>query len=328
MYKGAILPLLMYGAPVWFDTMRYELNRQKYVRVQRLINLKMARAYHTTSSEALCILTGMTPIMLKIEEAVTQYKFRDTHPQQATNLDQDVEYEQWPHPAKAISIEETQSHEEPTVSAYIDGSKYHGRVGSGIVIYKGRDIIARQKAKLEKRCSNNQAEMVAIHKALEAIDLLDREGSSPLTAIIYTDSRISIDSLKNPENHSYLVEKIRRKVDSLVRKEWRIKFSWVKAHTGTCGNEIADGLAKEAARSGGTEYEFARIPKSTIYQEAREAAREKWKREWTTSQKAAATRQYYSPRQTSFQNKAHPKNNSGAVWARDDEGILASVPPE
>jgi hypothetical protein len=44
-YKGAILPLLTYGAPVWIETMKYEHNRQKYIRVQRLINLRMARAY-------------------------------------------------------------------------------------------------------------------------------------------------------------------------------------------------------------------------------------------------------------------------------------------
>jgi ribonuclease HI len=150
-------------------------------------------------------------------------------------------------------------------------------VGSGIVIYKGRDIRARKKVNLEKRCSNNHAEHVAIHKALEEIVLLDREGSSPLTAIIYTDSRISLDSLQNPENHSYLVEEIRRKVASLERKEWRIKFSWAKAHAGTCGNDIADRLTKVAARSGGMEYEFTLIPKSTSYQEAREAARENGK---------------------------------------------------
>jgi exonuclease III len=35
-------------------------------------------------------------------------------------------------------------------------------------------------------------------------------------------------------------EEIRRKVASLERKEWRIRFSWVKAHVGTRGNEIAD----------------------------------------------------------------------------------------
>jgi len=66
MYKGAILLLITYGAPVWIDAMKYEYNRQKFVRVQRLINFKMARAYRTTSSEALCILTGMTPITLTI----------------------------------------------------------------------------------------------------------------------------------------------------------------------------------------------------------------------------------------------------------------------
>jgi hypothetical protein len=111
MYKGAILPLPTYGAPVWIDAMKYEHNRQKYVRVQRLINLKIGRAYRTTSSEALCNLTGMTPITLKLEEALTQYTFRDTQQQPAMNLDQDIEYRHWPHPAKAISIEETQSHE-------------------------------------------------------------------------------------------------------------------------------------------------------------------------------------------------------------------------
>ena len=29
-YKGAILPLLTHGAPVWIDAMKYEHNRQKY----------------------------------------------------------------------------------------------------------------------------------------------------------------------------------------------------------------------------------------------------------------------------------------------------------
>jgi hypothetical protein len=134
MYKGAILPLPKYGAPVWIDAMKYEHNRQKYIRVQRLINLKMARAYQIPSSEALCILTGMIPITLKLKETVTQCTFRYTQQQQTINLDQDVEYRHLPHPAKAISIEETQSHEDATISAYTDGSKYQGGVGSGVVI--------------------------------------------------------------------------------------------------------------------------------------------------------------------------------------------------
>jgi hypothetical protein len=44
-YKGAILPLLTYGAPVWIEAMNYEHNRKQYIRVQRLINIRMAKAY-------------------------------------------------------------------------------------------------------------------------------------------------------------------------------------------------------------------------------------------------------------------------------------------
>jgi hypothetical protein len=33
----------------------------------------VAKAFHTTLSEALCIVTGMTPIIIKTEAAVKQY---------------------------------------------------------------------------------------------------------------------------------------------------------------------------------------------------------------------------------------------------------------
>ena len=47
----------------------------------------------------------------------------------------------------------------------------------------------------------------------------------------------------------YLVEEIRKRVASLERIEWKITILWVKAHVGIYGNELADKLAKEAARN-------------------------------------------------------------------------------
>jgi len=64
-YKGAILPLLLYGAAVWADAIKFGYNRLKYIRVQRLMNIKTAKAFRTTSSEALCILAGTTPSLLE-----------------------------------------------------------------------------------------------------------------------------------------------------------------------------------------------------------------------------------------------------------------------
>jgi len=71
-YKGVILPLMLYEAPVWIDAIKYEHNRQKYIRAQRLINLRMAKAYRTISSKALSTLTGTTPKIIRTEVAVKQ----------------------------------------------------------------------------------------------------------------------------------------------------------------------------------------------------------------------------------------------------------------
>ena len=49
-YKATILPLLLYGPPIWIDALRYEYNRRKYIRVQRLMNILIAKAYRTTFS--------------------------------------------------------------------------------------------------------------------------------------------------------------------------------------------------------------------------------------------------------------------------------------
>ena len=146
-YKGTIVPLLSNGAPVWFEAMKHAHNRQKCVRVRLIIIiLRMVRAYRTTSSEALCILTGMTPIILKLEEVVKQYSFREKQHHEVTNIDYDVEYRQWPHLVRAGTITEIETHEEATISVYTDGSKYQRRVGSAVVILKGSDIIARHNS--------------------------------------------------------------------------------------------------------------------------------------------------------------------------------------
>jgi hypothetical protein len=72
-YKGVVLPLLLYGSPVWIEAMKYEYSRQKYIRVQRLMNLIIAKAFRTTSSEAPCSLAGLTAIIIKNEETVRLY---------------------------------------------------------------------------------------------------------------------------------------------------------------------------------------------------------------------------------------------------------------
>jgi len=196
-YKGAILPLLLYGAPVCIEAMKYEYNRLKYIRMQRLMNIRMAKAFRTTSSEALCILVRMTPIIIKTEEAVKQYNIRKGKGSQTQLSEREVELKNWPHPADAVKIIEVKEYKEQTIQAYTDGSKNEHGLGTGVVIFVGKELDVQREFKLDKRCSNNQAEQLAIAKALEAIETTDITGNSPRTVAIFTDSRITINSLKN-----------------------------------------------------------------------------------------------------------------------------------
>jgi len=63
------MPLMLNGAPVWFISIQKNFNKTLYIRVQLVMNIKIAKAYFTTSNDALYILTGNAPVELKNEEA-------------------------------------------------------------------------------------------------------------------------------------------------------------------------------------------------------------------------------------------------------------------
>ena len=92
------------------------------------------------------------------------------------------------------------------------------------------------------------------------------------SAVIYTDSQISLDSLMNANNHNLLIEQTRRKIRRLERTNWIIHFTWVKAHLGTVGSETADRLAKQAAANSNLPVSYSRIPMSTKLGELKETS--------------------------------------------------------
>ena len=102
-YLGGILPLLLYGAPVWIKAMEIDSYKAKIIRVQRLIHIKIAKAYRTISNEALCILTGMTPIAIKIEEAAKIFQLtRGNTKGEEAQVDSHMEVKNWQHPTETI----------------------------------------------------------------------------------------------------------------------------------------------------------------------------------------------------------------------------------
>jgi hypothetical protein len=58
---------------VWTEVLKYKHNRLKCIRVQRLINIRIAKAYCTVSKEALFVLTGLISIDITTAEASQFY---------------------------------------------------------------------------------------------------------------------------------------------------------------------------------------------------------------------------------------------------------------
>ena len=118
-------------------------------------------------------------------------------------------------------------------------------------------------------CINNQTEQLAIVKALEYTENLQTEDK---TATIYTDSRMTLDSLKNSNIHTFLIEEIRWKFTEIGKQTG--KFICVKAHVGTQGNELADTLAKEAATNVHIKESYKKVSKSVVISELGEISAE------------------------------------------------------
>jgi ribonuclease HI len=55
-----------------------------------------------------------------------------------------------------------------------DGSKSDTGVGAGVVIFHDNELIKAMQYRLNEQCSNNQAEQMAILKALEYIQNIYR----------------------------------------------------------------------------------------------------------------------------------------------------------
>ena len=137
-YSGAILPQLLYAAPVWAEAIQKKCNKDKYTRVQRLISLRIARAYRTISHEALCILTGLTPIYIKVEEVVTLYNTKTGRKNQKYQIDRVENPRNWLHPADTISINTEYDDRVQMWQIFMDGSKGEEGVGSGVAVFKGK----------------------------------------------------------------------------------------------------------------------------------------------------------------------------------------------
>ena len=95
------------------------------------------------------------------------------------------------------------------IEVYTDGSKSTSGVGCRIAIFINKHVTFQFKHKLAERCSNNQAEKLAIYKTLEKIGDLNYLQGNHRSVAIHTDRRTTLTAIANTRAHQCLVEQIR-----------------------------------------------------------------------------------------------------------------------
>jgi len=167
-------------------------------------------------------MAGVPPIGLVINGKVKLYKQKHGLENSAIVCDMPLPINEWTHPAWQVTITETSEMTTYRKEIYTERSKDGSMVGAGAAIYSNKQLVKQCKYKLHSYCSNNQAEQIAILKALE--QLQEMETPKGGMAAIYTDSKVATDSLKNHAMHGFLIEKIRNKIRHLSMQNWTIHF--------------------------------------------------------------------------------------------------------
>jgi predicted component of viral defense system (DUF524 family) len=68
-------------------------------RVQRLINIKIAKAYRTISFKDSCMMAGVPPIGILTEEKARLYKVKHKAERCEYECNMPLPVKEWPHPA-------------------------------------------------------------------------------------------------------------------------------------------------------------------------------------------------------------------------------------
>ena len=167
----------------------------------------------------------------------------------------------WPNSAEIPLIRAPTEIPHNVINIFTDGSNMGGKVGAAAVIIKDDIILHQSMFKLHERCSNNQAEQVAILSALEHIQNLQLAEDAEKIAVVNTDSKVTLDALQNRNKHYILTESIRKEIKRLEDLQWTVFSNWVKANVRIQGNEMADRLAKKAATESIGEKIYDKIPR-------------------------------------------------------------------
>ncbi|XP_035231868.1 uncharacterized protein LOC118203694 [Stegodyphus dumicola] len=291
-YLTVTQAIVLYGSGIWAKHLTVQ-ERRLLNSLQRPHLLQISRGYRTTSTAALQVLTGIPPLDLVAEREAAisntlrlgkDYKLWNRNLHTSEYMHKIFDYPC--HPAQHNLAEniytQTLLCRQNSIAIYTDGSKTKDGTGCGLCTMIDGEIKYRWKRRLNPNNTVYQAELSAIKKAI------DLSYSHQETVYIYSDSLSSIAAIEGPASRDPFVLNIQRALVNLPLN-YRPIISWVPAHTGVVGNELADEQAKQAASGIFLPEHALPLPSSYLKKITRGDLYAEWQQRWDTSRTGRRT---------------------------------------
>lgn len=324
LYLGAIEPSITYASQTWGYAINNSNIKKKLLSIQRLAALRITKGYRTSPTNATLVLARILPINIKILQIYCMDKIRNIDWKKENNIQIAMDKLKIPtdyekiiktikenntdfyrkqfkqHPAETFNVEFQYFHKKQTgISIYTDGSKTNHGTGASLVAYNQHNQKVYQAYyKLQKHCTNNQAEIFAIYKSLQFIQ--QNNNMNKIFNII-SDSKAALFSLNKQESYSSIVIDMKEMIKN-INKNNTIKFFWSPGHRRVIGNEIADFLAKKATIHD-LNIVYNNIPYSYLKKETSEIAKKQWQKEWNEANTGRQTFQFVPSIEDFLQNR-------------------------
>ena len=167
--------------------------------------------------------------------------------------DPSVDKKSDPNILRTISLETIDSYGQDKIIVYTDGSAFKGTVfaGYGVLMKFPDGSSSTVSSSCGDNCSNFEAEVAAIHCAIQqTITLFDDNSHPPCDTVIFTDSKSTLQSLENPhENVNNDITCLTQIIQKLLTSyDINLYLQWIPGHSNIMGNDTADKLAKAGAQ--------------------------------------------------------------------------------
>jgi hypothetical protein len=299
-FKGAVLPTIGYAISVWIEAIDRKFVIKPLEQIQRLIAIRIAKAYRTVSYQSINVIANTLPIDLWLKaKAVECFVKKNINNDlvdsylggtgiELDSIQRETDFKLLLpfHQRQGISIlSEATAIYGSTYDLYIESSKDEESVGSAYLIQSCGNVLLKKKLKMSGFCTLFQSRLWALFRATEAI--IAKKWHS-IDFIIKIRDKALIFGIKNANSKTFIITKLFENINHL--KQNNIRFFSHFSST----EELLDAkrLAKEAAASH-QRIDFDLIAISFVKRKIREKSVELWNNRWCESGARSQTAKYF-----------------------------------